>query len=342
MLARLFAVAALLLGFAGASSPAAAAAPKDIRWGTCPVGCAGHKALVALAALIDKEMPAYRIAVLPLPGAINSVKGYAVGQLDAFYASQVAFHEYVTDSGRFKGFRAAVKHEPIQAFWGYTLEAGIGIRAADADKIKSWSDLAGRRVFTCPLPFDFHAHLERAFAALGIKHRYVEVDLSTAGSQLRGGLIDAMCVYVSAKTMPAPWLADAALSVDWAALNPTADELARMRRAGLYFTELEPKVFRRDIHADHATLTVVLSGFGMTPDMPADDLARMLTIVEKHAGELAQSDPSWRQLARDMVGMQRRGIATSDAGFRIHPGLAKYLRDKGAWDPAWDARVYKP
>ena len=23
----------------------------------------------------------------------------------------------------------------------------------------------------------------------------------------------------------------------------------------------------------------------------------------------------------------------------IHPGLAKYLREKGAWDPKWDSKV---
>ena len=31
--------------------------PKDIRWGTGPVGSAGHKALVVLADLLNKEMP---------------------------------------------------------------------------------------------------------------------------------------------------------------------------------------------------------------------------------------------------------------------------------------------
>jgi hypothetical protein len=25
----------------------------------------------------------------------------------------------------------------------------------------------------------------------------------------------------------------------------------------------------------------------------------------------------------------------------IHPGLAKYMKEKGAWDPEWDARIAK-
>ena len=47
------AVAALI-----ATSTSAAWSQQDIRWGTPPVGTAGHKAGVALANLLNKEMPA--------------------------------------------------------------------------------------------------------------------------------------------------------------------------------------------------------------------------------------------------------------------------------------------
>jgi TRAP-type uncharacterized transport system substrate-binding protein len=181
MFARL--VLLLFVFFAVAVSPAASQpAAKDLRWGGPAVGTSGHKALIALAALLNKEMPEYRITVLPFPGASDSVKSYTLGETDAFYASQVAFHELATNSGRFKGFRAAMKREPLQSFWGFTVEAGMAIRPGDRNAIRSWSDLAAKRAFTCPLTFDTHAHLERAFAALGIKHRYIQVDLSTVGS----------------------------------------------------------------------------------------------------------------------------------------------------------------
>jgi len=86
-------------------------------------------------------------------------------------------------------------------------------------------------------------------------------------------------------------------------------------------------------------LSPILSGFGVTPEVPAGDLARMLTIVEAHIGELAHIDPSYAQLARDLVGMQRRGIASSPQSFGIHAGLAEFLRARNAWDASWDAQV---
>src|SRR4029079_1565099 len=133
----------------------------------------------------------------------------------------------------------------------------------DRNSIRSWSDLAAKRTFTCPLTFNTHAHLERAFTALGIKHRYIQVDLSTVGSQLRSGMIDAMCVYTSAESVPPPWLAEASLSAGWAMLNPRPAETATLKSAGFSFVGVNPSVFHRDVHAEQAMLSPILSGFGV-------------------------------------------------------------------------------
>src|SRR5262249_38658718 len=88
-----------------ALTTSAAWSQQDTGWGSPPVGPAGHKALVSLANLLNKEMPQYRISVLPTAGAIATVKGYATKELDGNYGSDVAFHELATDSSRFKGFK---------------------------------------------------------------------------------------------------------------------------------------------------------------------------------------------------------------------------------------------
>src|SRR3954468_11879796 len=127
------AVAALI-----ATSTSAAWSQQDIRWGTPPVGTAGHKAGVALANLLNKEMPQYRISVLPTAGAIATVKGFATKELDANYGSDIAFHELATDTNRFKGFKARVQRMPVQSFWSNTIEVSLAVHARNKDKIKTW------------------------------------------------------------------------------------------------------------------------------------------------------------------------------------------------------------
>jgi TRAP transporter TAXI family solute receptor len=338
MLKRIFTTLAAVALF-GMSTSSAWSQVKDIRWGTGPVGSAGYKALVVLADLLNREMPNYRITVLPTPGAVTTIKGYSTGEYDAIYGSDVAFHELADDSGRFKGFKAQMKRQPVQSFWTFTLEPGLAIKASNRDKIKSWSDLAGKRVFTGPLPFDTRAQIDRALDALGVKFDYVQVDLSTAGSQLQSGGIDAMCIYTSAEATPPPWLTEASFATDWAVLNPSAEEIATLKKQNFQITELRPDVFKRDIHADKAVLLPFFFGFDVGLDVPADDVYRMLKIIEKNAGELAKSDSSFTQIAKDMPNLERRGVESSWNLVPIHPGLAKYMREKGVWNPRWDTKV---
>src|SRR5690606_13491258 len=185
---------------AGLWAGAAAAQTKDLAWGASAVGSSGHRSLVTLAEFFSREIPDYRITVQPTPGAIISVKGYATGQFAGFYGSDVAFYELANDTNRFKGFKAHMKRQPMQSMWVFTTEVGVGIHARDRDKFKSWGDLTGQRVFTGPLPWDVRAHLERAFAALGVKHEYVEVDLSTVGSLLDSGSLQAFIIYANAES----------------------------------------------------------------------------------------------------------------------------------------------
>ncbi len=157
---------------------------KEIPWGTSAVGSSGHKALVVLAEVLNREMPKYRVTVQPTPGAIVTVKGYATGQFEGYYGADIAFYELANDTSRFKGFKASMKRQPVQSFWVFTVEVGTAVNSRDRGKLKSWADLTGKPIFTGPLPWDVRAHLERAYTALGVKHQYRQVDLAAAGSLL--------------------------------------------------------------------------------------------------------------------------------------------------------------
>ena len=337
--AAIFAAAALT----GLSSTAAWSEPKDIKWGTGPVGSSGHKALVVLADVLNKAMPEFRISVLPYPGAVGTVKGFATGELDAYYGSDVALREFSEDDGRFKGFKAHVKVEPVQSFWCYTLDVGLAIKATDRDTIKSWEDLSGKNVYTGPLPFDTRLHLENAMKAVGVKHVYKQVDLSTAGSQLQSGSIKGMIIYAAGGETPAPWIAEASLAVDWAALNPTPAELAKLKAKGFASEEVDPANFhKKEAYVKKITLLPFYWGFDIGTNVSADEMYKMLTIIEQHADELAKADPSFRQIGGGkMAQFQKEALESTYNLVPIHPGLAKYLKAKGQWDSKWDSHIAK-
>jgi uncharacterized protein len=330
----------LVIGLAVAWSTAAWS-QKDIRWGTSAVGSSGHRALVGLAEVLNREMKDYQVTVQAMPGAIVTVKSYATGKIEGYYGADIAFYEMANDILRFKGFKSEMKREPVQSFWTFTIEVGTAIHARNRGKIKSWADLAGRPVFTGPLPWDVRAHLERAYGALGVKHQYRQVDLSAAGSLLQSGGIDAFIIYTAGQSAPAGWITEAGLAADWAALNPSAAELARLKKTGFAAIEVKPEVFKKDVHADRVVLLPFYYGFHVGLEVPEQDLYRMLTVIEKNAAQLAKTDASFAQIAKDMPRLQRLGVESSVEFVPIHPGLARYMREKGVWNKKWDARVAK-
>jgi len=329
----------LVVGLMLVGTSAAWPQSKDIKWGTSAVGSSGYKALVNLTALLNREMPQYRFTALPMPGAIVSVKGYATGQIDAYYGADVAFYELANDIGRFKGFKAQMKRQPVQSFWTYTMEVGAAIHARDRSKYTQWRDLSGKRVFTGPLPWDTRAQLERAFETLGVKHQYVEVDLATAGSLLEQGRIDAFITYTAAEATTPPWITEASLATDFAVLNPSQEELQILKKAGFSVTEVDPKIFRQNVHVDKIIYLPFYYGFHAGLEMPEGDVYQMLKIIEAKAAELAKADAGFAQIHKDMGAMQRRGVEAAVEFVLVHPGLARWMREKGSWDSKWDHRV---
>ncbi len=339
---RCLLVCLIILSFIGGVATLSWGQAKDIRWATSAAGSSGHRALVNLAALIDREMPQYKVTALPTPGAIVSVKGYATGKFDGYYGADIAFYELANDINRFKGFKSQIKRSPVQSFWTFSVEVGAAIHARDKDKFKQWRDLSGQPVFTGPLPWDVRAHLERAFKALGVNHVYREMDLSSVGAQLENGTIKAFNAYTNAGMTTAPWIIEISVGTDWAILNPSAEEIALLKKAGFKVAEIKPEAFKKDIHAPKAILLPFYYGFHVGLEIPTEDVYKMLLIIEKNAGELAKADAAFTQIKNNMPGFQREGVEAAINFVPVHPGLAKYMRERGVWDTKWDARIAKP
>ena len=111
------------------------------------------------------------------------------------------------------------------------------------------------------------------------------------------------------------------------------------KKKGLSAVEIDPTVFKRDVHVKKVTELPFYYGFNVGLEVPADDVYKMLNVIEKNAADLAKTDPSFSEIARDMKGFQKRGVESSWELVPIHPGLAKWMREKGVWDKKWDSKV---
>ena len=342
MIYRRLSTVALAVMVAIVAPPLAGCAEEEgvttLRWATSSTGSAGYRAKAGLMAVLNREMDDYRIDVVPTSGAVATIRGYALGEYDGYYGADIAFRELAEGRGRFAGFAERVQRQPVQSFWAFTMEVGLVIRAADADRYMSWADLGDRAVFTGPAAWDVRAQLERAMATLEVGHRYRELDTGLAGSELSRGGLDAFIAYTAGEASLPPWVAEAEGATDVVVLNPSESERQRLRDAGMEVVSIDPGVFRSDVEAP-VYFVPFFYGFHLGLEVPAEDVYRMLTIIERRAGDLAETDAVFAQIAADMPAMQRRGVAAAGDSVPVHPGLARYMRERGVWDEAWDGRV---
>jgi len=316
---------------------------KEFRWGTSSTGSSGHRALVALTTLLNQEMENYNFTVLPTPGAVFTVKKYAMEEMDGLYGADVAFYELSGNVDRFEGFDSYIKRYPVQSFWAYTLEVGLAIHANNMEKFKGWRDLSGEKVFTGPAAWDVRAALERPLKVLNVGHKYVEIDLGMVSSSLGAGHISAINAYTSGGgSTISPWLMEVELGTDIAILNPSEEEIELLKKAGIEVVDIQPDVFETDVHVDVIKGVPFFYGFHTGPEvMPEEDVYQMLKIIEENAAELVKQDPIYRQIQENMVDIQLRGVKATIDFVQVHPGLAKYLREKGVWNSGWNDRVAK-
>ena len=75
-------------------------------------------------------------------------------------------------------------------------------------------------------------------------------------------------------------------------------------------------------------------------EIPEEDVYRMLNVIEANVDELIKLDAGFAQL-KDMAAMQVRGVKAAIEFVPVHPGLAKWMKEKGVWDAAWDNRIAK-
>ena len=302
--------------FAGSTE---AQAQEPIRWATSSVGSSGHRALVALATVLNREVDGYEITVLPTPGAAASVRGFSAGQFDGYYGADVAFHEIANQSGRYQNFDAQAGKQLVQSFWSFTLEIGLGISADDTGQFTQWRDLQGEAVFTGPAPWDTRAALERAMQALNVGHEYVELDTGLAGSALQEGQIEAFSVYTTGGASPSPWVTEAMLTTEVAVLNPSEEELAELSGAGIETVRVPASAFETEIGVDEAVLVPLFYGFHLGLDVPEDQrhLIERIVGILVPGGRLLFTSPPEPIIWNDaMTGLESRSLGAAE--YRRH------------------------
>ena len=311
------------------------AAKVSIRWGTSRAGSSGYRALSTLASLVAQEMPEIEITPVPTAGAVASMKGFARGELDACYAADIGFREMYSFTNRFEGFKSEAKRMPLQTLWVFTIDIGIAVPKDKAGQFKCWRDFDGQKIFTLPMGWDTGTALRLALDTLGVKYQHVELDLDAVATALQRGEIIATGIYITGGRSIAPWAQQLLAQMDLVVINPCPDEVDKLKAEGVPVGESPTQpAFPKDVGVEKLVGVRIYYGFHTGTNIDEETVYKLIKFVEANAKRLAEVDPAFSQIAEDFLGFQVE--AANAAKFvPLHPGLAKYLKDKGVWNEEW-------
>jgi TRAP-type uncharacterized transport system substrate-binding protein len=316
--------------------PGPAAAKYVFRWGTADPGSYYYKASAFISDFLRRGMPDYDLTIYPYVSTTANIKSYLVGELEAVYVAEPGFRDLYSFTKAYKGFESNVKKMPVQGVWLYTMETHILTLPENKDKYRTWDDLDGKKIFMTPAGYMNYLNMFRAMKDIcGLNITHVEVDSSKVADALRAGTVDATAAYTTALVSLASWIKMLDVATPLQGVNPTPEQIKKLTAAGFAPAKIDmKKAYTRDLGVDELYGVPFYFGQGLGLDIPEEAAYRMLKVLEESAGALAKLETGFGPLAKDFAGFQALGIK-SIPEVPVHPGLARYLKEKNLWDPAW-------
>ena len=317
--------------------PGPAAAEKKMwRWGCSNPGAYGYRVSAFMSDFLRRGMPDYDVTVYPYVSTTANIKSFLVGELESTYSAEPGLRKLYAFKKPFKGFEPNVKQMPVQSFWTYTMETHILTLPKNKDKFRSWADLDGKKIYMTKAGYMNHINIFRAMTDInGLKIKHVEVDMSKVADALRAGTIDATAAYTTALVSLASWIKVLDVSSPLQGVNPTPAQIKKLTAAGFTPEKINmKKAYTRDLGVEELYGVPFYFGYHHGLSFPEEGVYKALKVFEAAGPAMIKLDAGFGPLAKDFAGFQVKGIQ-SIPEIPVHPGLAKYLKEKGLWDPSW-------
>jgi len=317
--------------------PGSVLAKKEtLRWGTADPVSYYYKASAFIADFLRRGMPDYDTTIYPYVSTSANIKSFLVGDLEAVYVAEPGFRDLYSFKKAYKDFEPNVKQMPVQGLWLYTMETHILTLPENKDKYRTWNDLNGKKIYMTKAGYMNHINIFRAMENIcGLDVTHVEVDASKVADALRAGTIDATAAYTTALVSLASWIKMLDVATPLQGVNPTPEQIKKLTAAGFTPEKINmKKAYTRDLGVEELYGVPFYFGQGFGLNFPEEALYKILKVLEESAADLAKLESGFGPLSKDFAGFQVRGIR-SIPEVPVHPGLAKYLKEKGLWDSSW-------
>jgi len=317
------------------------------RLSTSSEGTITYTVAVGLAKIISDYVKDVRIIASAVQSPAAAYHLFEDGEFDATYGATILMAHAWNNTGVYA--KKPLNYRPYTGLflWGGTQ---FFMTRADRTDIKSLADFSGKKVFPWRTGGAANDTARLVLGALGLwdKIKDVQLDRSEVADALKMGTIDAFMTYTAGKAGIPSWMQDVALRVKLRVLNPSDQEKRVIEKLpGIFIRSLDPSVpykKKPPVISDASGEMWTYGGyhgFHFAPYLDEEAVYNVAKAWFEHADEVSKIHGGLREFAKDKYEMQTIAIDTI-SHVPVHPGVAKYLKEKGIWKDTWTEGKKEP
>jgi TRAP-type uncharacterized transport system substrate-binding protein len=262
------------------------------------------------------------------------MKLFGKGDVDSAYASNFQLWQAKNNVGPFS--KSPLKRKLYQTLYTYTAEYPV-MTLKKRDDIKTWGDLSGKKIFMYPAATGAHDIYKKAFKALGLLDdvKHVEISMMQAPDMLKSGVVDAVVGCSVAQLTPNAYNENLVTRANMKVINLKKEEAEILKENGIVIVNYASKpVFGKDLGVDKILCPSLVFGYQTGPNLSTEHVYSFVKALLENSGELSKVSEGFKGLHEGQLGFQIDAI-NSVPDVPVHPGLAKYLKEKGQWNDKW-------
>ncbi|MDO8569163.1 MAG: TAXI family TRAP transporter solute-binding subunit [Dehalococcoidales bacterium] len=259
---------------------------------------------------------------------------YDKGDANIAYISLLSLADSWLNTGAFA--KTPLTYRLYHGFY-YSTSVHTVMTLSNRTDINSLHDLVGKKFFPFTTGSGSQLLATLVFGELGIGDKITERQMGTDQivDGLKNGLVDAVWLYITG-TLSATW-ADLDARVNLRAVTPNDQEKAVISKIPGIVAPVPVKtagLFTKNVGVDTIWGTGLLFGMNFGPGEDEERVYQVVKAWYEHTDELVAVNQTFKEVAEKGVQMTVQAI-DSLPNIPVHPGVAKYLKEKGVWKNTW-------
>ena len=328
VLAIILAVSMVLsLAACGNDTPAStqsSGGTKDVIWATASLGGTIQMVATAIATVVNKYEPDLKITIQATGGSVENVRLFRSNEADIIHTTE-AVNGY-RGTGSFAGEEPVKKLQTLFKAYGNETVALV----LDGSPITDTTQLEGKKVCIGPTGSGISQQATAYLKAIGVfdKCDVLNISYNDSVDALKDGTIDVLFAFTSGQ-MPNSYLTQLQTSAKVRALPLDTSVFPEIYKECPDFADAVLPVGSLDCITEEYKTFASYSIEFCDSRLSEDVVYRIVKNIYEHGDELTVYNKSCSALKLEnaMEGMPLE--------IPVHPGTAKYFKEKGVWNDAY-------